>query len=255
MMQAQDSVPSSVFDPRIIVLAVREGRLRITDTLKVARAVKGIAMRACPVQPPPEWISGHGSDGSVSAANHMAVIPLPLVGCWLSECDVAGFALVVPRGMDRGAVDACLGELAGEKTHRMFAGRRTECRLGRVQDGVLRWLDPGMWTGPSRTWASVTPVVLDRHCDGHDMWDKAEEVVSRGCVRIGLPEPESVSLSSVASAPGIPNARRFPPLMRKNGGGAVAHTHAVCVFGEEVAGPVIIGAGRFRGYGMFVPLP
>ena len=253
MMQVPDGARRSVFDPDIVVLAVKEGRLRITDTLSISQATKGLVMRTCAVQPPPEWVSGHRSDGSVSASDHMAIVPLPLVGCWRKECDIAGVAVVLPRGLGRKEVDSCLGGLVS-KEHGLFAGRRFECRVAGVQDEGIRWLEPSMWTGPARTWASVTPVVLDRHCRGGDMWEKAADVVSLGCERIGLPRPESVRLSAVSSAPGVPAARRFPPFMRKGGSGSVAQTHAVCVFSEEVIGPVIIGAGRFRGYGMFVPL-
>lgn len=253
-MQAPDAAGRSVFDPDMVILAVNEGRLRITDTLRISHAIKGLIMRTCSVQPPPEWVSGHRKNGSVSSDNHMAIVPLPLVGCWRKVCDIAGFAVVLPRGLDRGDVDACIGHLVWEKTHTLFAGRRIECSMRYVQDGGIRWLDASMWTGPARTWASVTPVVLDKHCRGADMWEKTADVVSLGCERVGLPRPESVNLSAFSSVPGVPSARRFPPVMRKNGSGSVAQTHAVCVFGEKVTGPVIIGAGRYRGYGMFVPL-
>lgn len=32
------------------------------------------------------------------------------------------------------------------------------------------------------------------------------------------------------------------------------HAHAVLLFEREVRGPVLIGAGRFRGYGLCRPL-
>jgi CRISPR-associated protein Csb2 len=32
------------------------------------------------------------------------------------------------------------------------------------------------------------------------------------------------------------------------------HSHAVLIFDEDVAGPLLIGAGRFRGYGLCRPL-
>ena len=44
--------------------------------------------------------------------------------------------------------------------------------------------------------------------------------------------------------------------MRKTGGGRRSHNHAVIVFDfdEPVRGPVLMGAGRFRGYGLCRPM-
>jgi hypothetical protein len=41
--------------------------------------------------------------------------------------------------------------------------------------------------------------------------------------------------------------------MRKDGSER-RHTHAILVFDEPVRGPVLIGAGRYRGYGFCRPL-
>ena len=41
----------------------------------------------------------------------------------------------------------------------------------------------------------------------------------------------------------------FPRLNRKDGSDR-RHTHAILVFEEPVRGPILIGAGRYRGYGL-----
>ena len=117
-----------------------------------------------------------------------------------------------------------------------------------------RNLDPNTWTRPSRVWASVTPVVLNRHFDGKDKWERAAESVKGACEHIGLPRPREVLLHPVSLIEGAPHAREYPQLARKSDGGRRSHNHAVIVFDEPVGGPVLVGAGRFRGYGVCRPV-
>ena len=100
----------------------------------------------------------------------------------------------------------------------------------------------------------MTPVVLNRHFDGKDKWQRAVEGVKDMCAHIGLPRPHEVLLHPVSRVEGVPHAREFPQLVRKHDGGRRSHGHAVLVFDEPVCGPVLIGAGRFRGYGLCRPI-
>ena len=53
-----DSTRQSVFDPRIIVFSINGKRASLPATLKLTAALRGLLMRNCPEQPPPEWFSG-----------------------------------------------------------------------------------------------------------------------------------------------------------------------------------------------------
>jgi CRISPR-associated protein Csb2 len=79
-------------------------------------------------------------------------------------------------------------------------------------------------------------------------------MIRSACERIGLPRPAGVTATPSPLFTGVPHAGRMPKLMRKNGGGAVQHTHAVIVFDQPVLGPVLLGAGRYRGYGLCRPM-
>ncbi|MGI9301664.1 MAG: type I-G CRISPR-associated protein Csb2, partial [Gammaproteobacteria bacterium] len=96
--------------------------------------------------------------------------------------------------------------------------------------------------------------VLDRHFDGKDKWERATESVKDSCQRIGLPRPREVQLHPVSMVQGTPHARDFPHLTRKRDGGRMHHSHAVMRFVAEIMGPVLVGAGRFRGYGLCRPV-
>ena len=43
-------------------------------------------------------------------------------------------------------------------------------------------------------------------------------------------------------------------MTRKSDGGRQSHSHAILIFDEPVRGPVTVGAGRFRGYGLCRPM-
>ena len=255
------AVPGSVFDPDFIVLAIKGHQVSLPTTLKLTAALRGLLMRECPVQPPPDWFSGHDSRGRPSSAAHLAVVPLPFVGTEHADGRVMGMALVLPRTLSRCDAASVLvpilhaADTGLARKHRLFDGHWFECQLEldtRERPPVN--LQPRTWTAPSRTWASVTPVVLNRHFDGADRWERAAESVKAACEHIGLPRPGDVLLHQVSRVEGVPHAREFPRLTRKRDGGRQSHAHAVIVFDQPVAGAVLVGAGRFRGYGVFRPM-
>jgi len=120
-------------------------------------------------------------------------------------------------------------------------------------------LRPEIWTAdfdgvPARRWATVTPIALDRHPKGPDLWGEIEKAIHAAASRIGVGDAlESVTLSPVSLFIGSLTNRGFPNLQRKSGGN-IQHTHAVLTFREPVLGPLLLGAGRYRGYGFCRPL-
>jgi hypothetical protein len=85
-------------------------------------------------------------------------------------------------------------------------------------------------------------------------------LVAEACARIGLPKPQRVVLAAHSALRGAPSVRpgqhapawtgwRLPPSLASR-----RLTHAVLDFAEQVAGPVLLGAGRFTGLGLCLPL-
>ena len=251
----------TVFDQRIVVLDIGGRRVSLAATLRLTSALRGLLMSECPLQPPPEWFSGHAADGRPTAAPHLALAPLPFVGAAHADGRIMGLALILPRAVsprDAGRVlDPILHAVAMglPREHRLFDGQWLECTVViDTRERAPSNLDPLTWTRLSRTWASVTPVVLNRHFDGVDRWNLAAESVKDACQHIGLPRPAEVLLHPVSLVDGVPHAREFPRLTRKRDHGRQSHAHAVIVFDEPVAGPMLVGAGRFRGYGLCRPM-
>lgn len=261
---ASQSIGGSVFDPRLLVFALRGRRFPIQSTLKMTEAMRGLLLKECADQPPPEWFSGHRPDGRPTVRPHLAMIPLPFVDSEHADGGIMGVAVIIPRDIDDSEVGRCLEPVLFEQTtglpreHRLFAGRWLECGTEYDTREHPPWnLDARAWTGGqrgSRVWASVTPVSLNRHFKGPNMWTRAAESLKDACRHIGLPYPRQARTQPVSLVRGVPAARDFPRLVRKRDGGRMSHVHVVLEFDEPVRGPIVLGAGRFRGYGLFRPV-
>ena len=255
------TVPHSVFDSRFVVLTISGRRASLPATLKLTTALRGLLMSECPVQPPPEWFSGHRPDGKASSVPHVALAPMAFTGSQHADGRIMGLALIPPRGLAVQEASRCLGPLLTDletglpREHRLFDGDWLECSIGQeTRERPPENLEASTWTNASRVWASVTPVVLNRHFDGKDKWERAAESVKEMCGHIGLPRPREVLLHPVSLIEGVPHAREYPQLTRKEDRSRRSHSHAVVVFDQPVCGPVLLGAGRFRGYGLCRPI-
>ncbi|MBI4756020.1 MAG: type I-U CRISPR-associated protein Cas5/Cas6 [Betaproteobacteria bacterium] len=253
-------IPGSHFDPRLLVVSLAGKRLALPATLKITEALRGALLKACP-EPIPEWVSGHDADGRASRQPHVAITPLPFVDAEHADGRIMGVGLALPKTIDPGEAAQVLEPWLRDddglpRRLTLFDAQWLECGAElEVRERPPINLRPETWTGPATRWASVTPVVLDRHFDGPDKWEQAAESVKTACERIGLPRPLDVLLHPVSLIRGVPRSNEFPWITRKKDGGRMHHAHAMIVFGEEVQGPVLVGAGRFRGYGLCRPLP
>ena len=250
----------SVFDDRLIVLSLSGPRLHLLSTLQLTTALRGAMMAGC-AQPLPAWLSGHEPDGAPSREPHVALLPLAFTEGAHADGRLLGVALALPRSVK--AADAARvlepwlrrPDDGQPREFRLFNGRSLDCSaMLDLRERPPATLSATAWTIPARRWATVTPIVLDRHGTGAAAREQAAKVVADACVHIGLPRPVHVELHSNACIAGAPPSRSFAPILRKSDGGRLAHTHAVITFDSKVVGPVVLGAGRFRGYGLCRPL-
>ncbi|RMF37590.1 MAG: type I-U CRISPR-associated protein Cas5/Cas6 [Alphaproteobacteria bacterium] len=230
----------------------------------------------------PAWISGHEADRTPAREAHLAVLPMANLGWTHSDGRLMGLALVPPS-----AEAEAWREPGPEAFSRRQAFRRALARLGEADaegrtvltlapPGGKAWswrlmpaasglksLDPDRYLRPARIWASATPVLLDRHLKSSgppERSNEAEGLVRAACPRAGLPDLETVVLTKHAAIRGTPSARpaggnpRWTGWARRRSFGRRDFVHARLVFDAPVAGPVLIGAGRFHGLGLFLPM-
>lgn len=188
----------------------------------------------------------------------------------LRSWSAADFDLLLPRGANNHSIRLQMEDLGVESSERapvwledsLAARRRTTRR--------------DYWCRESRRWLTITPVALDRFPGSLSsvnprLRDRAEaeatESVAMACVYAGLANrPDEIRVSIRLDSPltGIPaspagasrNSRgshRYPGY-RTGSGTPRACVHAEIEFPEPVRGPVLIGAGRYFGYGFCRPV-
>lgn len=82
----------------------------------------------------------------------------------------------------------------------------------------------------------------------------AEDVIRQACERIGLPQPAKVTVVPTIALSGAQKPRFYGPFPREANRTRRALTHAILEFDRPVLGPILLGAGRFSGLGLFRPI-
>jgi len=236
-----------------------------------------IAMRAAVFHyaedPIPEEISGHLPDGKPTTMPHVALLPLPYVGFEHADGRLLGLAVSVPDAVSveaRRAVYRAIGNWersAGRDDLKLTWGARGVVHLRRQRGpATLISLRPGDWSRASCRWVSATPIALPRHpgrlgggtaAARARAWVSAESSVALACVHVGLPEPVSLEISQGPLIRGAHSARRFPAFSQNGRTGRPVRRqllHASVTFEHPVAGPLVLGAGRFVGLGLMRPV-
>ncbi|MBF6571541.1 MAG: type I-U CRISPR-associated protein Cas5/Cas6 [Candidatus Binataceae bacterium] len=234
----------------------------------VAKCVRASLMKHGP-QPSPEIISGHTPGGEASSRPHLAIVPLANVGWPHATGDLLGFAVILPRtaeGSDRDRVLRALGGFApvnedGEAWADLHLSSNIVWRVERTVTPSRASLKPERWCRAAVSWASATPVLLDRYPDHGDPIE-AGRLIAAACGNIGLPEPVEIELHKHSAVHGAPSA--YPPGgIRPGSDWSFPHgakfasrprRHVILRFAEPVEGPIILGAGRFHGFGFCLPL-
>jgi len=225
--------------------------------LEVAGGVVAVwrkALLSVADQPLCEAISGHAPGSTLDAPKpsqraHLALLPLGDVGHRFARSHLLGLAAGLPGALLPGERRWCLralGRVESLTLGGLGAWQLERCDAGETRRGLLS----ETWCRPSSIWSTVTPVVFGRYPG--DLWgDEAAAMICEACTIAGLPRPSEVTIAPVAWVLGVPAAHRFPPLARRPGKPRRAHAHVRLVFSRPVAGPVLVGAGRHQGYGLF----
>jgi CRISPR-associated protein Csb2 len=276
-LPARTQPPYPVFDDDLVIYARVSGpRLPITSVAGLSRQFRRALMSVAD-QPVLEIISGHRADGSPSEIAHLAIVPLPAVIGPYADGALLGLALVLPRGLSdehRRVVMRAMGEL--ERRHaasseedaalvKLFLGEAGELLLRRIiwgEDGRTT-LRPRTWTRGSRRWASATPVALDRNPgDLHDpdpgaraqAFEAARVSIAEAVHRIGLPPPLEIDVVRSCVLPGTAKPHRHPRFPGDPRKAQRVLVHVRLGFSEPVCGPLLLGAGRYQGMGLCLPV-
>lgn len=257
---------AAAFGPLWRLLVLRAD-LRNTD---ISRAgVMGESLRRALLarigDPPPAALHGHDSGirhvGCLSLGNVGTPDSLPELGRSLqpsnehADGSVLALALAMPVEMDDADVAKIVAACQGSWSLNIAGERQRHPQRATVERSVS-WAPPygatpGRWVGPSRLWVTATPVVFDgfggaRRDDSTMVGDAVE--------RAGFPRPSTVWAQRAPMLPGAATCS-MSSVLRRAGAVARPFSHAWIEFTEPVVGPVLAGSMRYRGLGLFAPIP
>lgn len=275
------SPAASVFDSDLMVLSIDDAPvIGLESTLKLSGAIRRRIHDAFKGRTSPEWLGGHKSDGSPSESPHIAIVPLPFVDHRHADGHVLGVGIVFPRQVPkRERATALKGlfvrsddwqdwvlKLRLKNFRRLTNPKAPDCDIQLVREQRLnppRALRAQSWTTVCTVWETVTPIVLDRfpkrdRNEERQAWnEEVAEIVAQSCQNVDLPEPSAIHIHHNAFVRGVPKSRPdragFPTMRSRDGKPSRYQIHARIEFDEPVVGPVILGAGRFVGYGFCRP--
>lgn len=266
-------VPESIFsDDWIVLERVGGSRPMSSRGTDLSRALRDSLLEQHGSKTLPPSLSGHSQDGIATNQPHVAFVALPFVGHEHADASVQGCAIVIPRklaGQDREALLRLVAAWEKDRarddngTMELAGGSLPIVQLKRVVLSAKHTLRPETWCRPSFRFVTATPIALDRNPGNlrsnqagtaHKASIEAQRYVADACERIGLPRPISVEVSLAPLLPGAQPVQSFLPWPGRPGRTARMRVHADILFAEKVAGPVLLGAGRFFGLGLCLPV-
>ena len=218
---------------------------RIADVTAALKAAVMSKYQRLYGDPLPRELHGHGFEGTgFEIAQYLA---LPNVGFDHSDGRIHGAAVRLPRDCD---------EKIAERAR--AAARSIEMlHSAGLSVGVAPWdgedrpmsATPRHWRQRSRTWLTAVPAI-------HERFGKLDLPELRlWCQHAGLPEPVAFRSARVPLVRGAltlhpSEVQRSAPTAPVP---AKPYSHIEVRFAEAVRGPVVIGGGRSRGFGLCVP--
>jgi CRISPR-associated protein Csb2 len=199
------------------------------------------------------FLQGHKSavGKERSEGGHFAVVPLPSVNPpsftadgWLRRVAVIGYGVTSP--VDRELFEELTRGLHGALLEDNGKPRGELRRLtAREQQGVL-----GPLAGPASRWRSVTPVVLT----GFTRKGRAAEAcLLRALVQQGF-RTEDIESVAAFTGPVVPTAQPARAYRVQGYLATTPRVHAEVIFRRTLAGPLVLGRGRFTGFGLLIPV-
>jgi CRISPR-associated protein Csb2 len=182
-----------------------------------------------------------------------------------------GCALLLPRQLptkDRETLLRLIAkwekERSDERGNLTLAGGSLPPFTVRRVDVSAKWsLSPSVWCRASTRFITATPIALDKNPgnlrsnqDGtaRKAALEAQRSISDACLRVVGVRPVMVEVSLAPLLPGAQHVRHFLPWPGRPGRAPRVRVHADIRFEERVRGPLLLGAGRYFGLGLCLPV-
>lgn len=240
---------------------------RATD---VSRALRGALFEIHGNHDLPATLSGHTASGPTEQP-HVAFVPLPFVGHEHADGAIMGIALVLPHELPKSDHELLLRLVAKWEKERsdqrgnltLAGGTLPPFIVRRVDVSAKAALEPMRWCRPSTRFITATPIALDKnpgklrsnqHGTARKAALEAQQSIRDACLRVIGVRPGSVEVSLAPLLPGAQHVRDFLPWPGRPGRTPRVRVHADIRFEAPVRGPLLLGAGRYFGLGLCLPV-
>lgn len=263
---------TSAFSSNDWILFERVGGSRpvASRSTDLGRALRGALLEVHGDQSLPSTLSGHTKNGPTQQP-HVAFVPLPFVGHDQADGALMGCAIVLPREIPRNDREVLLRivarwekERADDRGYLTLAGGTLQpFHVRRVDVSAKAALDPMRWSRSCTRFITATPIALDKNPGNlHSNRDgtarkaalEAQQSIRDACHHVVGVHPVSVEVSLVPLLPGAQHVRDFLPWPGRPGRTPRVRVHADITFAEPVRGPLLLGAGRYFGLGLCLPV-
>ena len=192
------------------------------------------------------FVAGHRSDGP-DAHEQFSYVPLPSIGHEHSDAMIRRVMIAAPFGSDA-ELRHLAAQLEGVQLRSEGGGPGPILDSAHF-DGIIR-----QYSGPSKAWASVTPVILPGHDDHKPA--KTIRLIERALAQSGIEQGCRFTWGALPYFSNCLSAHKYDRNGRPTGCFRPDHlsgltaVHVQVLFKEPVAGPLAIGAGRHCGLGV-----
>lgn len=223
----------------------------------MARSASIKAMEAFPpsgLENAADWVesfvAGHRSEGKRDHVQ-FSYVPLPSVGHEHADAMIRRLLIAAPFGCEA-ELSHLAAQLNGEQL-RPEGGAAGPILDSVRPDGVTR-----QYMGPSKVWASVTPIILPGH-DDHKP-GKTVKLIERALAQSGMEQRCQFTWGALPYFSNCLTAHKYDRNGRRTGYFRPDHldgltaVHIRIAFEHPVAGPLMIGAGRHCGLGVLAAM-
>ena len=191
------------------------------------------------------FVHGHATTGekntAANSSNRFQYLPIPSILMWEGRKKVDAIRRVIisapPGCEDR--IDFIRRRLIG--TELIWQGKVVG--VLNADPGHMR-LVRGQYIDHAQTWSTVTPVILDGFDDHSPA--KTRRLLEKALRHAGLPNALEIDWQPFGFREGVEPVRHFQRPEKLNG----TMVHVRIVFHAPITGPIAIGAGRYRGFGL-----
>jgi CRISPR-associated protein Csb2 len=268
---APTPMPESVFSSDWVLFErVGGSRPLSSRATDLARALRGALIELHGDRDLPATLSGHAESGPTEHP-HVAFVPLPFVGNEHADGSLMGCALVLPRSLAKNDRDLLLRLVAKWEKERsnqrgiltLAGGTLPSFMVRRVEVSAKAALDPTRWCRASTRFLTATPIALDKNPgnlrsnqtgSARKAALEAQQNISEACLRVVGARPSSVEISLPPLLPGAQHVRDFLPWPGRASRTPRVRVHADIRFETPVRGPLLLGAGRYFGLGLCLPV-